>query len=334
MNYTIIEGSCEDLSYIKEGTIDLVITSPPYYIVKDYQKNVELCIGQEKSFYTYLDRMYNVFKEWYRVLKVGKYCIINIGDIIVDYHKFPIFAYYVLLMQKIGFFYQEDIIWKKPEGMKTSIASKRFGIMMQNPYPRYYYPNNIYEHCLVFRKGIKPTYPIRKDENKVNIKNILQTYDSDVWEINPVQATQLKHEAPFPEELVRRFLELYTVSGELVLEPFFGSGTTMKVARDMRRNCIGYEINTEYIKFGKERVGWNQRTLFGETRYLHLRGKKTYENNNQKITHQNIMDNIIKEVSESGFNEFSKAISEEKEEEKNPEQETINGIKSENKDSG
>ena len=264
-SHKIIFGNSQNMPELKDRSIQLVVTSPPYFDVKDYGQ-VEGNIGAIKSYEFYLAAVKNVFEECFRVLEDGRYCCVNISDIISDSKKYAIPAHYVSILEGLGFTYRDDIIWKKPSGVGangSSGAAKRFGVFIQNPYPMYYYPNNIYEHILIFRKGkfdYKKLTLKKTDQARIDIAQAKDYLNSDVWEFTPQQKNQyneLDHPAMFPDILPETLIKLFTYKGETVLDPFLGSGTTTKVARNLERNSVGYEINSDYFAVIKRRISFS-----------------------------------------------------------------------------
>jgi len=256
-SHRIIIGDCRNMAEISDNSIQLIVTSPPYFNVKDYGTDN---IGSINEYETYLRAMRQVFSECYRVLDEGRYICINISDIVSGEKKLPIPCHYVGILQKAGFQYREDILWKKPSGLG---CSKRFGTLIQNPYPMYYYPNNIYEHILVFRKGKFDFKKITKEErsaSKIDIDYAKKHWNTDIWEIVPEPKNY--HPAMFPQALPEALIKLYTYEGETVLDPFLGSGTTIKVARNLQRNSIGYEINKAYLDIIKSKIGYRNNSDF------------------------------------------------------------------------
>ena len=261
--HKIIFGNAQRMGEVENRAVQLVVTSPPYFNVKDYGP-AHGNIGAINSYKAYLDAVRNVFKECYRVLEDGRYCCVNISDIISDKHKYPIPAHYVAMMEDLGFCYRDDIIWKKPEGVGANGgggAAKRFGVFMQNPFPMYYYPNNIYEHILIFRKGkfdFKKITAKKTDKARIDIAEAKEYLNCDVWEFAPQKsAGSIRHPAMFPDVLPRTLINLFTYKEEIVLDPFLGSGTTVKVARELGRNSIGYEINLAYLQTMKRKIGFS-----------------------------------------------------------------------------
>ena len=252
-NHLVVVGDSRRMKELANDSVQLVVTSPPYFNVKDY--GVEN-IGSIEEFHAYLQEMQLVFNECYRVLQKGRYCCVNICDIISKTAKYPIPAHYVLMLQRAGFDYREDIIWRKPAGVGAnggSGAAKRFGVFIQHPYPMYYYPNNIFEHILVFRKGKFDFKQIEKEDKEqaaLDLEYVKERWNSDVWDFCPETKNQYNketHPAMFPEELPEAFIRLYTYPGETVLDPFLGSGTTTKVASMLDRRSVGYEINAQFL---------------------------------------------------------------------------------------
>jgi len=249
-----VVGDSRKMAEVKSDSVQLVVTSPPYFNVKNY---VNENIGSIEDFNEYLQEMQLVFNECYRVLQNGRYICVNICDVISGEEKYPIPAHYVLMMQRAGFQYREDIIWRKPSGIGSrggSGAGKRFGLFIQHPYPMYYFPNNVFEHILIFRKGRFDYKKITKEDKeraKVDLELAKHRWNSDIWDMVPEtknQYSEVSHPAMFPEELPEALIRLYTYEGETVLDPFLGSGTTTKVAESLNRRSIGYELNPDYLQ--------------------------------------------------------------------------------------
>ena len=264
--HLIIFGNSQYMRELDDNSVQLIVTSPPYFDVKDYGPD-KGNIGSITDYEQYLESVRKVFLECYRVLDDGRYCCVNISDIISEHHKYPIPAHYVALLEDIGFTYRDDIIWKKPAGVGANGAggaAKRFGVFIQNPYPMYYHPNNIYEHILIMRKGkfdYKKMTARKTDQAKLDIAEAKDYLSTDVWEFTPQhknQFTELNHPAMFPEILPDTLIRLFTYENETVLDPFLGSGTTTKAARKLNRKSIGYDINQDYLEVMKRRIGFDK----------------------------------------------------------------------------
>jgi DNA modification methylase len=263
--HLVVIGDCRKMQELTDGSIQLIVTSPPYFDVKDYG-HVKGNIGSIHSYEEYLLEMRQVFKECYRVLAPGRYLCVNISDIISDHVKFSLPSHLCTILQDVGFDYREDIIWKKPDGLGAggTGAGRRFGIFIQNPFPMYYYPNNIYEHILVFRKGkfdFKQATTKQKSSSKLDSEKIRSKFHSDIWEFAPAtknQFSQGSHPAIFPDILPTTLISLYSFKGDTILDPFLGSGTTTKAAKSLGRSSVGYELNKAYLSLIAGKAGFDE----------------------------------------------------------------------------
>ncbi len=251
----IIIGDSRKMTEVKNNGIDLVVTSPPYWHIKDY--GVEGQIGYGQSLHEYLKDLYRVWKECYRVLKPGRRLCINIGDqfarsiIYGRYKIIPLHAEFIAQCEDIGFDYMGSVIWQKKTTMNTTGGAN---VMGSYPYP----PNGMieidYEFILIFKKpGKSEKVPKEIKEKSKLTKEEWKEYFYGHWYFGG--AKQIEHEAMFPEELPKRLIKMYTFVGDTVLDPFLGSGTTVKAALNLRRNAIGYEINEKFLEIIKEKLG-------------------------------------------------------------------------------
>ncbi len=239
-----------DLSFIKDGSVALTVTSPPYHNAIDYNKHLEKKwyrgnLG--KSLDIYLAEMETVFSEVFRVTSEGGYCCIIIGNEIADGNIIPLPH---LLTERFGkrWRFHEEIIWSKVTG-----GLDRFGVTIQHPYPSYYRANVMHEHILVFRKG-KLTHR-RDEDSKLVIDEVMKKDTSNsIWNIPPVPPRFIDHPCPFPEEIPFRLILLYSNKGDVVLDPFNGSGQTTKVAKQLGRHFIGIDKLPEYVDLAKKRL--------------------------------------------------------------------------------
>jgi len=239
---------------IPDESVHLMITSPPYFNAPfDYK-------GLFKNYDQYLGVLNRVAREVFRVLKEGRIAVLNIDDMLVNGEKFPIVADATKIFQGAGFRYRDRIIWKKPDGYLR--ISRRSGVLLQNPYPMYFYPDNLLESILIFQKGTFDYRSISKETREASKIDVKEFSDNKwymmLWEMTNVLpgSTLEKEIAAFPEELPYRIIKLFSYVGETVLDPFAGSGTTMKVARKLGRNSIGIEIKKSLIPIIKEKVGF------------------------------------------------------------------------------
>ena len=259
-SHKLIIGNCVDMPEIADCSVHLVVTSPPYFNAPFDYKNLFKNYGQ------FLGVLKNMAKESFRVLAEGRIFVLNIDDMLVNGDKFPIVADAIKIFQEAGFRYRDRIIWKKPDGYLR--ISRRSGVILQNPYPMYFYPDNLLESIIIFQKGKFDYKSISKEvreKSKVDTKEIQsKKWYTTLWEMNNVMPNQVleKDIAAFPEELPYRAIKLFSYADEIVLDPFVGSGTTMKIARQLGRNSIGIEIKKSLIPIIKEKLGFNgQKTL-------------------------------------------------------------------------
>ncbi len=242
---TLLVGDSEStLSRINDGEVQLIFTSPPYYNAREY--------SDYTSYQVYLDKMKNVLRECSRVLEDGRFIIINVSPVITkrpgrefESVRYPIHFDFHSILQQTGFYFVDEIIWIKPE----SSVKDRVGGYRQTRKPLSYKPNCITESLMVYRK----TAPFLLDENikqydfvpSEEEKN--EPFDtSNCWYIAP--KSNRNHPAVFPEELCRKVLKYYSYAGDVVLDPFAGSGTFGKVAQKMERIPVLCELNEQYVK--------------------------------------------------------------------------------------
>jgi DNA modification methylase len=229
---------------VSNESIQLTVTSPPYYNAPfDYP-------GMYRDYDEYLKMLSRVCDELYRVTAQGRIVCFVIDDMLVDGEKLPIVADCTTIMRQIGFRYRDKITWVKPKGY--SRISRRSGVLVQHPYPMYFYPDNIQESVIIFQKGRFDYKMVKEiDEETLDLSRIdshmfnQNEWNLTVWNITNVLPTNNileKGIAAFPEELASRLIQLYSFAHETVLDPFAGSGTTSKCAAILNRNSIGYEL--------------------------------------------------------------------------------------------
>lgn len=252
--------SCERMDEVPEGTVDLVVTSPPYWNAIDYEQHVEDPTAWYRTreggpYEEYLDWLEHCFREVWRVLKPGGFCAVVIGTVLFEGRHYPVPHHFTTLMtERLGFLFHDEITWHKVTG-----GVKRAGVTIQNPYPGYYYPNIMTESILIFRKPGPTLHQERgiqeKEAAAFEIDDLFKReIANDVWHIAPVPPNHLPHPCPFPEEIPYRLIRMFSYPGDTVLDPFVGIGTTAKVARALGRHYIGYDVQPAYIEIARRRV--------------------------------------------------------------------------------
>ncbi|MFQ5456587.1 MAG: DNA-methyltransferase [Nitrospirota bacterium] len=274
---------------LSDESIHFVVTSPPYFNAPfDYK-------GLFENYEQYLGVLKRMAKESYRVLQDGRIFALNIDDMLVNGQKYPITADAIKIFQNVGFKYRDKIIWKKPDGYLR--ISRRSSVLLQNPYPMYFYPDNLLESIIIFQKGKFNYHSISKkirELSKIDKKEFQNNnWYKTIWEMtNVLPGSKLeKNIAAFPEELPYRLIKLFSYVGETILDPFLGSGTTIKVARQLKRSSIGYEIIRDLECIIRKKVGFEtskNSDIFefvernqGKYRYVTLKyveGKKNADN--------------------------------------------------------
>lgn len=249
-NHTLIIGDSSFMPEINSGSIHFVVTSPPYWNLKKYG---ETGLGPNQAYSKYLYEIQRVFKEVKRIMAPGRFVAINIGTAVSDIGMKPINADIVKMMEDLGFTFKKEIIWIKPKGTQGLWQRGVTKFLKSEPYPCFFNLNIMHEYILIFQN--EGQIRINLDpENRLSEEFIKQVS----WSVWDMRVSHTKgHPAPFPEILPERLIKLYTVEGDVVLDPFSGSGTTMKVARDLKRNSVIYEVNAKYMELIKNNVGWN-----------------------------------------------------------------------------
>jgi len=250
---------------VDDNSVHLVITSPPYWQLKDYGTAEQ--IGFNDSYENYINNLNLVWKECNRVLNPGCRLCINIGDQFARsvyygrYKVIPIRTEIIKYCESIGLDYMGAIIWQK---VTTTNTTGGASIMGSFPYPRNGILKINYEFILIFKKQGKSPQPTSeiKEASKMTTDE-WNEYFSGHW--NFAGARQDGHIAVFPEELPSRLIKMFAFVGDTVLDPFWGSGTTSLASRNLNRNSIGYEINPDYIEIGKNKLGLNNQTFFSDT---------------------------------------------------------------------
>ncbi len=259
----IIFGDCQNMNELEDDSVHLVVTSPPYFNAPfDYPDLFE-------SYDQFTTIIRNTAKELRRVIDEGRVAALVVDDTLINGEKYPVVADITKIFREEGFKYREKIIWVKPEGYIR--ISRRSGVLVQHPYPMYYYPDNLQESILIFQNGdfdYKRISKEVKEASKVNIEEFQrEKWYLNVWQITNVLPNNNRLEkgiAAFPDEIPYRLIKLFSYNGETVLDPFMGSGTTLKVALELDRRCAGYEIDIELLDVVKEKLKVNQFTLTGE----------------------------------------------------------------------
>lgn len=254
LNQIICGDAREILGSFPSQSIDLIITSPPYFVGKEYEV-------QYVSFEDYLSYLSPVWVECKRLLKKAGFLCINIDDAHISFKRssrnetenLGTHAYLITELKRLGFVYRDSIIWEKVRANNPSGGST----FMLGSFP---YPPNIpilaqYEFILIFKNHrtnlALDRSTIEKARSKIHFDEF-KSWAYGMWHFPGEHNSE--HPTPFPEELPKRLIRLFTFHGDVVLDPFAGSGTTCVVARKLCRNYIGIDINPAYVEMAKKRL--------------------------------------------------------------------------------
>ena len=233
----VVCRSSERMAALPDGCVHLMITSPPYNAGKEYDQNLTL---EE-----YRELLRRVFSETYRVLVSGGRACVNLANLGRKPY-IPLHAFVVQDMLEIGYLMRGEIIWNKAGSASPSTAWGSWR-SAANPVLR-----DIHEYILVFSKETFAR-PGKGRRNTLSRDDFLE-WTKSVWTFPAVSARQIGHPAPFPEELPRRLIELYSFRGDVVLDPFCGSGTTCIAAKRLGRHYIGFDNHRDYAVLARRRL--------------------------------------------------------------------------------
>ena len=283
-NHKIIRGDSRQMNELPNNSVNLVITSPPYWQLKDYGTDDQ--IGYNDSYENYINNLNLVWQECYRVLQNGCRLCINIGDQFARsvyygrYKIIPIRTEIIKFCETIGFDYMGAVIWQKSTTMNTSGGAT---IMGSFPYPRNGIIKLDYEFILLFKKIGTPE---KIDKNLKELSEMTKeewnTYFQGHWNFNGVR--QDGHIAMFPEELPKRLIKMFSFVGDTVLDPFVGSGTTSLAAKNLGRNSAGYEINPKFIDMIKQKLDVANNKMFDNSNINFINQEKINTDFNNQIS--------------------------------------------------
>ena len=235
--------SSEKMHDLPERSVHLMVTSPPYNVGKEYDKDLSMA--------EYLELIEKVMSETHRVLVDGGRACVNVANIGRKPY-IPLHAYIIQIAARVGFFMRGEIIWDK--GMSGSSTAWGSWMSPSNPTLR-----DTHEYILVFQKP--PFGRKRTDEREPTItREDFLEHTKSTWRFTPASAREAEHPAPFPTELPRRLIELYTYPGDVVLDPFMGTGATAIASWEYNRVFVGYDIEQKYVDIAKSRLKEAQMT--------------------------------------------------------------------------
>jgi site-specific DNA-methyltransferase (adenine-specific) len=234
----VFPHSSEDMGELPDDSVHLMVTSPPYNVGKEYDQDLAL--------QDYLDFLNRVWRETYRVLVPGGRACVNVANLGRKPY-IPLHAYVIQGMTEVGFLMRGEVIWNKAA---SSAGSTAWGSWRSPANPTL---RDVHEYILIFSKGTFSRKNPYKRETTISREEFLE-YTKSVWTFPAASARQVGHPAPFPVDLPYRLIQLYTYAGEVVLDPFLGSGQTAIAALKANRHYVGYEIDSRYVTLAEKRV--------------------------------------------------------------------------------
>ena len=243
--------SSESMTELPDNSVHLMVTSPPYNVGKEYDENLSLK--------EYRELLKQVFKETYRVLVPGGRACINVANLGRKPYL-PLHSYIIEDMHDIGFLMRGEILWDKGSSASPSTAWGTY-LKANNPVLR-----DIHEYILVFCKDTFTRLNPHKRKSTISKEEFLE-FTKSVWKFAAERASKVGHPAPFPVELPYRLIQLYTFEGDVVLDPFVGSGTTCIAALKTKRRYVAYDIDKRYCNLAERRIKQflqEQNTLFSK----------------------------------------------------------------------
>ena len=238
----IINGDSRNLP-LPDNCVHLVVTSPPYNASKAYDDDLTLT--------DYLNLLHDVFRECYRVLTPGGRMVVNVANLGRKPY-IPLSSHVNLIMHEIGFMHRGEVIWDKSASAGSSCAWGSFQ-SASNPCLR-----DIHEYMLMFSKGDYKLPRTKNERSEGRIDTISKDdfikQTKSIWSFSTESARRVNHPAPFPVELPNRCIEMFTFLGDVVLDPFLGSGTTAVAAKQLGRIYVGCDISEEYCSISERRL--------------------------------------------------------------------------------
>jgi DNA modification methylase len=263
-NLTIRHGDARALDWIPNDSVHLVVTSPPYWTLKRYPEN-DLQLGHVEDYERFHDELDKVWSHCYRTLVPGGRLVCVVGDVCLSRKKhgrhvvMPLHADIVVRARRIGFDNLNPIIWYKIANANYEVENG--SSFLGKPYEPNAIIKNDIEFILMLRKpgGYRQPTMEQRDSSRLT-KEEYQEWFQQIWTV-PGESTR-EHPAPFPEKVAYRLVRMFSFTGDTVLDPFMGTGTTLLAATRCDRNAIGVELETDYIRIAQRKLDKQLNGLF------------------------------------------------------------------------
>jgi site-specific DNA-methyltransferase (adenine-specific) len=267
-SHKLVAGDSRSMTEIVDDSVHLVVTSPPYWVLKKYD-TVNGQLGIIRDYSIFLDELSKVVSESYRVLAPGGRFVCVVGDVCIPRRTlgrhvvYPLHSDVTLRAREVGFDNLTPILWYKIASAKYE--ANTYSSILGKPYE----PNAVIKNDVEFILIQRKPGPYRKptmEQRKMSFipRNYYEQWFRQIWSLNGTSSRE--HPAPFPLELALRLIRMYSFVNDNVLDPFVGTGTTMLAAIKSGRNSIGYEIDPKYVQVAKERLLDESSKLFGRTK--------------------------------------------------------------------
>ncbi len=255
--HIVYHGDARDLSYIPDNSVHLILTSPPYWNLKEYERD-ENQLGLIEDYDAFVDELRKVFRECYRVLVPGGRVVCVAGDVCLSRRRYgrhavmPLHEDIVVLCRKLGFDNLTPILWHKISN--ASFEANTRSSILGKPYEPNAIIKNDMEYILMQRKpgGYRKPTEEQREKSKID-KDDFRAWFTQLWRM-PGASTRCGHPAPFPYELAQRLVKMFSFYGDTVLDPFCGSGTSMEAALRCGRNSIGVDVEQSYCELSVRRL--------------------------------------------------------------------------------
>ncbi len=273
--HTLRLGDARNLSFLEDRSVHLVVTSPPYWTLKDYNPN-EAQLGSITEYDRFHSELNKVWSECLRLLVPGGRLVVVVGDVLLSRRKagrhrvVPLHADIQVNCTRLGFDNLAPIFWYKIANAAFE-AEGNGGTFLGKPYE----PNAVVKHDVEYILMLRKPGGYRSPDPQTRLLSVIgasdhQKWFQQVWSDLPGESTK-HHPAPFPVELAERLIKMFSFVGDTVLDPFSGTGTTTVAAIDSARNSVSVEIDPDYFEYARKRITRESVSLYRKIQFRSIR---------------------------------------------------------------